>query len=92
MIIVELPDDFLSDHPAEGDSGREHGRTPSLFYRSRDSRQPGVRKGTVALESDAVFFEEAYRYVAPTAKVKFPTPGRRRSDVRQHGKQSQLSQ
>jgi hypothetical protein len=84
MVSVKLSkrDDLLSDNPAKSDSGREHGGAPSLLYRSRDSRQPGVGKGTVTLESDAVFFEETHRYVASTAEVKFPAPRRRRSEVK----------
>jgi hypothetical protein len=85
---VEVPKlDLLSDNPAESDSGREHGGTPSTFYRSRHSRHPGVRKGTVALESDAVFFEKTHRYVASTAQVKLGASRGRRSNVRERCKQ-----
>jgi hypothetical protein len=60
----------FSDNPAEDDSGREHGPTQSLLYRPCHSRLSGIGKGTIALEPNAVFSEEAYSDVAPIAQVK----------------------
>lgn len=60
----------VSDNPAARDGSREHGGVPCLLHRTRDSWHAGVRQSSVALESDALFTEEAHRDVAPVTQVR----------------------
>lgn len=70
MMQIIKRDILLSDNPAEDDSGREHGGVQSLFYRPCHSRLSGIREGSVTLEPNALFTEEAYSDVAPVTQVK----------------------